>query len=228
MHIWTNTGTSEQINNVNIYNNTIGSNFGTQVTGWIYFEEKTGTTISNVNIYNNLLINELVSSPNGYVVVGGGSNTNVYNNTFAGAGTGNGVYLSSSARGVKIKNNIYYQVSFNGISPGAELLTSDYNIFYPNTSLESVASYQAELVKKQGLGMEANSIVADPLLLPTTYAIPVNSNAKWVGNDTGGQLSATDKAGVTWHSPPSMGAYEYVSGTADTIPPAAPSGLVVQ
>ena len=52
--------------------------------------------------------------------------------------------------------------------------------------------------------------------------------AKWTGTATG-QLSSTDKAGINWHSPPSIGAYEYVAGAVtDTISGAVLSGAVVK
>jgi hypothetical protein len=62
---------------------------------------------------------------------------------------------------------------------------------------------------------DANSITDNPAL-NADYTMTVGSPAKWSGTATG-QLSVADKIGTSWHSPPSMGAYEYVSGVGDII-----------
>ena len=58
---------------------------------------------------------------------------------------------------------------------------------------------------------DANSVTGDPLL-NGDYTLATNSPAKWAGTATT-QLSTTDKSGNPWHSPPSMGAYEYTGNT---------------
>lgn len=80
-------------------------------------------------------------------------------------------------------------------------------------------------------GNDAHSISISPDLNADDTP-KVTSPVRGTGIATG-QLSAADKAGTSWASPPSIGAYEYSSGVtpppppSDTTPPASPTGLVV-
>lgn len=199
MHVWA-VHTGSSINGLDIYNNEIGANLGTQMTGWIYLEAKSAVTgiISNANVYNNLLTDiETTIGPNGFIVLGGIRGGSVYNNTISSAGKGNGVLLSGSVD-IDIKNNIFYKVSSGVVvGPGSQISSSNLNAYYGlswnqmyyQTKFYTLAKWQSVL------GFDKNAVTADPLLSPTR--VPASTSpVRGKGENLGG-IFVKDKAGVT-------------------------------
>ena len=188
--------TGSAISGLNIYNNEMGPNFGTRVTGWIYV---TDAGISNVNIYNNLLTATGSSYPsNAYITLRRVTGVKVYNNTIVGSGKGFGVGLFEGASSVNIQNNIISKIyqPYTGISvnDSSSLKVSDRNDFdgptyyYYQTKYYTLAEWQSTL------GFDRNSITADPLL-SSDYRPASISPVRGRGDNLGSPFNI-DKAGV--------------------------------
>ena len=222
MYTW-NTGAG-RLYNLNIYNNYVHDPVNpagpfTHITGGFFVTDK----ITGIKIYNNVIaMTHGGQISNGYIDLWATDELSpkIYNNTFIGDGTGSGVgvqYMSQSGPGAPvIKNNIFVGMyAAIWLMGSGDTAISDYNIFYnvsdvglrltyPNTI------YYATLSNWHAYtGQDASSIASSPAL-NADYKLSVGSPAKWAGTASG-QLSPADKAGVTWHSPPSIGAYEYGS-----------------
>lgn len=209
-----------------VYNNFL-QDFGTHSTAHIYVENAgaaSGGTITSPQIYNNVFINTGANyAANGMLTCKSVASPSILNNTFVGnypTTSGNsGLFLSSAGTtyntNITLKNNIissvqYYVNASSNIGTNHTFTASTYNCLYNGDastpfydgSMRSMAYWTGTL------GLDATgSITTDPGL-DGSYKPGASSNAKWAGTATG-QLSATDKLGIAWHSPPSIGAYEY-------------------
>lgn len=214
------------ITNLSYYNNYIHSSTAHSWTASGFIHADYGIQ-GALKIYNNLLVGDANGGPSpAYITVGAGAivQAEIINNTIV-----SGSYRS--ARGINfdgntgstlvLKNNIIIGnatgMQFN--YPANYTIASDNNDFYNNTSVATtsspyavytaLANWQTYLGGCAGTDNECNSLTSNPALNPD-YTVPASSPVKWAGT-AAGQLSNTDKAGATWHNPPSMGAYEYIT-----------------
>lgn len=235
LHFWAQnyiSGGTGQMTNLKVYNNYIygtlsdGVTTGTS-TAAMYFEY----LIINPQIYNNVIIMEDGGAAWGAIGIKNIDNTatnyKIYNNTIVGAGTttGMGTGILYSCYGncnddltITTVNNIFYNlnVAMSGVNDNV-VNEYDYNLFNTvgniayisgtSTYYSTLSSWRTFLGGCPNSGNDCSSVTDDPLL-SATYTLQAGSGAIAKGTATG-QLSATDKAGVTWNSPPSIGAYEY-------------------
>jgi hypothetical protein len=221
------------ITNYKFYNNYLHGNLGTQSTAFSMPEG----WIPSALIYNNLFESSGSASSNGDLYLKGADGAKIVNNTFYTTVSSPGIAIAvgewAGGEAYTFSNNLIYGYA-NGVydnrsaSPYASI-TSNYNIFYPasmtfrftNGSGKSFAQWQAS-------GYDANGTQSQPILSGAYIPDAADTVAKWTGTATG-QLSSADKAGVSWHAPPSIGSYEYVAGgdtTAPTVTFSIPSSNV--
>lgn len=218
LHIWA-SASGASITGMKIYGNYFYGDFGYLLepghqTGSIFIQSGNGGSIAATEIYNNLLTQPYHPS-NGYICLAGAaggtiSGVAIYNNTLAGAGAGNAIELYYGVRDVDIKNNIFYNVDhYIYTTGGVTIAGSNYNLYFGGTSKFNHGGNRYNLKAWKAAGYDTNSRgEADPKFRSATdFRLQGSSPAKWAGTSTG-QLSATDKAGVRWHTPPSIGAYE--------------------
>jgi hypothetical protein len=209
------TATGTEISNVEIYDNLFMN-----CTLW-----DIGLTgnIVNVDIYNNTFFKKNINTS---------SSTNQITISLEYKNIG-------SPSNVKIKNNIFYTtnpytghhyqqaVNFNYAAPSSCVSEMDYNLFYYSDVQISVITFEqtGTYYRTGGTGKKMYPDLYADLgwqeHSPTNYLLSpdfvslidvanlnlqVTSPAKYTGITT---LSAIDYAGNAWHSPPSIGAYEY-------------------
>lgn len=192
------------------------------------------TNVNNVRIYNNVLL-ALGSAPgNGLITVAvypGSTDPYIFNNTLVCDSLVGG-HLITVGWGVctyHVKNNIC--VGGTAISrtyAASSGLDSDNNIFYTLLAMRPFATSTGSsegsrtFAEWQGLGYDAHSIVADPLLDGTTYKLGAGSPAIGAGADLSTFFN-TDAAGLdrpngsAWD----LGPYQYAA-----ISPTAPAFTV--
>jgi hypothetical protein len=197
-------------------------------------------TLSNVYIYNNIF----KYPTNGSVQFEDVNGIFIYNNTFYGHNTvnkGNTFFIFPSySSNVNVKNNVFYtDLNFDTGSSGMAIslysgepqsttqMHVDYNTYYRiNNNLQIIGSgtksyymnSQAALVSD--LGWETHGKFVNPNLTSATdYHLQTSSPVIHAGVSTG--VYATDKDGVAWSNPPSMGCYEFggVTPPADNTAP---------
>jgi hypothetical protein len=240
-------GSSSLISGLIIYNNKFGPGFGgSYQTAAIYCN----IYIDGVNIFNNLFVNGSGEySGNGMIACNSGTTTatNIYNNTFIHNGVA--IDVEPHAGGtVNIKNNLGDALSTSAVLiedlAGVSGITwnSDYNLYYGYGSPQTPFAYYtggsnlgsmtlAQWQTSTGAGNDAHDVTTSPNL-SATYTLNSGSPAIGAGaNLTSLGITALDLdlAGVARPSTEAwdIGAYEYSSGSSDTTPPAAPSGLSV-
>lgn len=217
-------GNIGHIANLSFYNNYV---HGRATGGWLstasFFTEG---WVTGIKVYNNLFD----------MSTGGTTGISlwpfevaqaaaIYNNTFIGntkttysykaygAVATSAVLISGSTNSVITeKNNIIHTFTYGTLTgSGAATIVADYNDIYNAANYGSIGgtAYTAwsGAGSWQTAGYDANGINTDPGL-DGSYKPGASSNVKWVGTATG-QLSNTDKPGISWHSPPSIGAYEF-------------------
>jgi hypothetical protein len=231
--------------NVNIYNNYIHGptvlpdgydvNTANLGTGFIFLQF---LYITDLKIYNNVMagITDDIGSGNIYMEYCRILDPEIYNNTMIGLGNANGciALVNYTDTTLKAKNNICVGVvkgiwlsTKTGYTPTISL-EADNNLYYnvgkvgavSTTTYTTLSAWQTKWGGCPGAGRECKSLTSNPDL-NTNFIPKATSAVKGTGTATG-QLSATDKVGVTWLSPPSMGAYEYIR------PPLPPRNLRIK
>ncbi|MFN8008997.1 MAG: choice-of-anchor Q domain-containing protein [Terriglobia bacterium] len=197
---------------------------------WIYVGDGT-TYIDHVDIYNNIFSGGTVTNHGSIFWASGAGNGRIFNNTFyLTAPNMPVIYYSSSGTGggtVQFKNNIYYvnnQAFFATENGNTFVVTSDYDLYYNSGGSTTVPSGVANLTvtnSRTGNPLFTNAAGAD-------WSIASGSAAKDQGTSAVNTVLTTDFIGTPrpQGSVFDIGAYEFVSsGTADTTPPANPTGL---
>ena len=216
-------GSTSSISNVNFYNNLFDGDWGNQGTSYIFLEgyqgEGTNNGVDDVSIYNNVFkIKSGNYIPDGAVWTNA-SNLKYYNNTFIGGGaavSGTCLYQLNMT-GFVFKDNLMSSCDNFMAIPATTNSNINYNLYADGgTSLAfqwgaTSIGFASFATWKTDIAGDGNSLTTADAKLNSDSTIQSTSPGKWAGTATG-QLSAADKAGVSWHSPPSMGAYEYASG----------------
>jgi parallel beta-helix repeat protein len=210
VHVWGAPTTHDAVTNLAIYNNTVSGDPTPLNTGCFYLEDKvvspwtccTGSTAGTCTTPGPIVLN----------------------NTFVQA-AGGGALEFVSVDGVIAENNIISGTD-DGVSFSGTTLTSNYNDFYLNGTQTHTFSANGgpalTYAQWQGYGYDANSITTQPpFISPSNFVL----TSSILGTNLSTYFT-TDITGAT-RSEWDMGAYEYSSGTTDTTPPAAPSGLSV-
>jgi len=218
-------------NTIAVYNNYIHWLPGApgawpQTTSGMWLE----SNITNIKIYNNLLVADSLAGPsNGAIQVSIGETSNwtqIYNNTIIGVQgppwySARCISYSSGGAGRPIISNNIMVGCNSGMyfwDRALDVPAGDNNLFYKNnydyyfkTSTPTLARWKTSQGCSGGspANKDCNSKSANPKF-NADYTLQSISPAKWAGKSSG-QLSPTDKAGVTWYNPPSIGAYEYGS-----------------
>lgn len=223
IHFW---GTS--VSNINIYNNYIHGNWGSNPTTQLYME---GSGVTDINIFNNILTST-GDLPDGYIYIKNGGNIGIYNNTFLGCGkTYAETVIANTSATVSFVNNLVTSVStfFHGkdsqtfISPGlhnnlyANLVSSgNHPFYYQGTATSTIAGWQ------QLTGKAANSSLVSNAYLNSGGTLQSNSPAIGAGSNlTNLGITAlnSDKNG---NARPSSGAWNigaYELATENNVPP---------
>lgn len=227
-----------KIDNVFIYGNlTYEDEFrdtSVMPMGWFIANQSDDplSTMTNVYIYNNIFKYSTSGVQLYYV-----NSAFMYNNTFYGHNNvtshrSSHFYLTAS-KNLIFRNNLYFsQLSFDRNTPGSENagvtyylttlqdvaeIDSDYNLFYRLTtalnlfdihSIYTQYDWSQISTVRTNYGWEQNSIFGDPLVVSATdYHLQIGSPAIGAGVDVD---IATDRDGVAYSNPPSVGCYEYV------------------
>jgi hypothetical protein len=150
----------------------------------------------------------------------------------------NNIILSASP-----SNSICYSI-YNDVAGYTTTVTSNYNHIYPpagtsqSAQVTSISTTSTQTWRSwadtQAAGYEANGIGYSsgwhsPLFVSEGSNYQLTSSSPDINR--GADLSSiftTDLLGNTRTGTWDIGAYEYSSGTSDTTPPAAPTGLNVQ
>jgi hypothetical protein len=221
------TGSGSYIENIRIYNNVIGSGFGTRATSGIYVSS--GCT--DALVFNNILIGDPNTPGNGLVTVKTwiGDTVGIYNNVFIGNGTsGSAIYLNGgdSAGGtVDIKNNIFTAITATNVSVSDRwTLTSNRNLGYQlrsgwEYSYSSTISGSLKTIPQwQELGFDADSVYNQDPLLTETYRLGAGSPAIGEGEN----LSAFFTTDADGNTRPASGAWDIGAYQYDSSPPPPP------
>ena len=235
--IWSQTDGT--VNDVNVYNNTIGPNFGQHSTSALYFSASDEAYLTDIHVYNNIFV-ATDSCPSPGMVTGIAND--VFDNTFIGSGGCTALDLSGNDPYI-VKNNIFSDVGtaiFLSYSPFPHL-SSDDNLFYP--APDPSAIYYAisnngnadslTLAEWQAQGLDDDSTFADPKL-SGAYIPQSGSAAIGAGADlTSLGIASLDSDIVgtsrpTGCAPWDIGAYESAGGsggsTSCTLSVTKPSG----
>jgi len=223
------TGKNNSTTGNNIYNNYVNTYFW----GIVIAPHTLATEQSNNNIHHNIII----SNP-GYAawftnIATPVATYNYFNNNTVYA-YDYGIKFGTIADYWSLKNNIIYgstgrHIIWTDAVPLKHFIIDD-NLYYPDGTKWNIFSGSKTWAQWKALGFDTNSPTpADPLFtnrsgrlsVPSDFTSQSTSPAKWAGGEVG---LTTDYAGNPVHSPPSIGAYEYVG----TPRPAAPTGLKVQ
>ena len=142
---------------------------------------------------------------------------NVYNNLILnckiGLSTDN---YASSVRNVE--NNIFYNNTTHVKVYSGSFTLIDYNLYYGAGNWKISSTTDTTFTKwKADSSQDRSSLNSDPLFISASdYHLQWGSPARWAG--TGVSLT-TDYDGNPVHSPPSMGAYEYMGVAPNPNPP---------
>jgi hypothetical protein len=236
------------------YNNKLGPGWGGEYqTSGLWADVATGAAF-----FNNLFVANSGESVSNALIQADPSSTasNFYiaNNTFIlnAPGGGSAITVSSANSGAvfNIKNNLAYNSSTSSGSTSvisanyftAGTINSNYNLHYGyfngstpfifNTNGTGGFTDLAGWQSATGSGNDSNDVTSNPNL-SSTYKLQSGSPAIGAGaNLTSLSITAlnSDLAGTARPSSGAwdIGAYKYSSGSSDTIPPAAPTGLTVQ
>ena len=225
IHVWALQGSA--ITGLEIYNNKVGPDLGTHVSGWIYLEG----TVTSPKIYNNVCY----ATGNSYAALGmiavkqnsGTTSTGaqIYNNTLRGiaigSAGGNGIYIDS-ATSVMIRNNIISQIYAGIYAELAAISTSNNNLFdcSPVAYVPS-SGFKTSLATWQSFsGKDVNSVFGNPLFSSAPSNLTLSSGSPAIG--IGGDLSTvftTDYNNASRTIPWDIGAYKY----GGIVPPALPT-----
>lgn len=212
---------------VQVYANTFGGGYGSFATSAVFLSGGIGTA----TIYNNIFKANASDAPaTGFITMqpnGGASATlKVYSNTFAGTGTGNGVYLNFENGGtaagttMDLKDNVWSGVgtAVAIFTRGSSTTTSDYNVAYGliggsefSYSTTGSASFKT-FAQWQALGFDAHGVTGNPLL-NSNQTLQSGSSAIGTGTSLSGTFT-DDFNGVTRTNPWDIGAFKFGSSTA--------------
>lgn len=192
-------GSGDVWEDVYIYSNIISGigqvgSSGSNTTEWGTIDGSNNVTYDNINIVNNTIYAGSTATVGNsglrFTFKGTASNVTIRNNIIRGFAVYPVYIEGGTINNISIENNNYYEN------------------FYGNAAVFSGASVT-------GL-TEQNNITTDPLWVSLTdFHLQAGSSAIGTGIYTGSPY-LTDYDGITWLNPPSIGAYEKISGA--TIP----------
>ncbi len=207
---------------------------------------ETGSSIANVEIYNNVFM-----YPNTYALsITNVQNATVYNNTFYDFNHNTTttysyhVLVGEKNTGLKIKNNIFYgtqSYSITGktmsvvIESGQDLsqMELNYNLFYENDTYMTMVQVQGTNYRStnwSSIKTDRGWQINEPgLLNPKFVSAPDNLHITETSPARGAGLDVnipTDHDGVKYPDPPSIGAYEYASGSVTPTAPVFKSAVI--
>lgn len=213
-----------------IYSNHVGGNFGFG-TANIYLDNLNGGGLTmTATVFNNVLNPSNMDQGNGGITAqnegNGPVNVKVYNNTFWGDNTDQGVWLEGGSVVADIRNNIYFHwdILLN-MSGGASIpATTDYNLY--NSAVSDVVNnggtgYGTLAAWKTASSKDTNSVNGAPNLNATTYIPGGGSAAIGAGTNLtslGITELDTDYAG---NARPAVGAWDIGAVQSASVP--APS-----
>jgi hypothetical protein len=246
---------TDRVNGANIYNNTFDGDSGVNITAHIFLEEQiqnvnifNNTIIVPANRTMNAVWLEGRSDAGDSYASGHGVSNAVYNNYVkAGQVSGGGAALFTRYQdSVSVKNNILVgggtsislqngtTIATSGINSNVYAVMGSGNSFGWAGSLDTdnFATWQNAL--PAGSGQDSNSwagilanikVNANGTLQTGSPAIGAGANLTSLGiTALNSDKSAASRPSTgAWD----IGAFEYSSGGGDTTPPAAPSGLAV-
>jgi hypothetical protein len=230
IHVWS-VQNGAAITGLQVYNNYIYGNWGTNLNAFIYMEVASTGTENNSLAFNNLLVDSTTLSHYGcgYLCVMGNS-AGIYNNTIVGSNTASGVGINIYGTSDTVENNtIGNMLEVTGISGSAStsVATWDYNNYY-NVGTNGwngggqFASWQGWCATGV-CHPDTHGSYANPNLsaayTPTANSTALVQAALNLSGLSNSRLDA-DKSGVTRPSQPTMwtiGAYQKA--------PASPVGL---
>jgi len=209
-----------------------------------------GTACSGCRTFKNNIVNFasggiMIVEPAGYSSVDYNINTsgagvgmthhdipiNSIDGTFTNCETVTGQTSGSTATYIRTVGGTSFQVRAHSaaFSAGGEQINGASGHVHSTGAGVTTAgdnySYSSYLSETCQNSHPANTLV-DPLFVSSSdFRLQSGSPAKWAGTATG-QLSAADKLGIAWHSPPSIGAYEWFQ--TGNINGAVISGAVVK
>jgi hypothetical protein len=239
--IW---GTQGSVTNPMYYNNVLGPGYSCNTSGLFLQSNVVGATV-----FNNLFIAGTAGPADGQLYIDQTSGViNVYNNTFISQSKGGSMNIDPEANStLNIENNLSYTTNSTNAAFFADLYVRsgitwnvNNNSYYNYGSTPwaynttgsgnwyTTAQFQALI----GSSNCTNDISINPNL-NSDYTEKSNSPTVGAGvNLTSLGITALNNDMDDVARPSSgawdIGAYEYVSGTTDTTPPSAPSGLSVQ
>ena len=239
VHLFTNLSGAVLAGDLQIYNNTVAGDMGSNATSLLYLENNNGGAGGSITatpyIFNNVLAktNANVPTSTGIVSMLGVSNGYLLNNTISDAGgTGSDAYncLNIYLTGWTVRNNIFEGCGSYIYQQQAGVTASN-NDYYGAASPQwiYVSSYKTTLAAWQAAcSCDASSLATTPGLTsawtPSAASAVVGKGA----NLTSLGIAALDADAAGNARPASaawdIGAYEYVSSTPD---PPVITGIVV-
>lgn len=236
-------GTKGGTRNNEVYNNLVhrlSSDYGIIAGGnsgsTFHWDPSTSIEAYNTAIYNNVILNE-GSIANTSLCLGavGATNAKIFNNVVIGCGFfsdtgGTSGIPQPLPTNITARNNIIVCAGPTGTGPaiggwnGSAGFTFNYNNFY---SCATGGTY--------GSPTQVNPIVGNPLFVNNlsdwhlqagSPALNAGTTMTMTGYNGETMVVNLDKVGVARNVPWDLGIYEN-AGTADTTPPAAPTGLTI-
>jgi hypothetical protein len=191
--------------------------------------ESSGDVANNLQFYNNIVKN---CDANYQVYCNQGASNHINNLKFYhnisyhdtakryDSGWWAGFYIANCTT-VDLKNNVVYnQLSGNHLgyylANTALTVTSDYNDFYlssysGNFHWNNGNSYATLATWQSGSGQDVHSYSVNPLFVTNGTNFSLQSTSPLIGKGVAITGQTIDYAGIAWKTPPSIGAYEYVS-----------------
>jgi hypothetical protein len=238
------------LTNLSIHHNIFKGDWAQGATALIFLQNGAVAGASayggnHVQIYDNQTAIDSDGALNAYIYLWAiWNDVKIYNNTTGGWQGGSSpvsscIAITHASTNVDIKNNIL-SGCINGITGDSGLITADYNFYnlaggeilrWINSAIDCRNRTDCTAAGFEARGLPASGVSGDPKFItaPTgsnsgNWHLQSSSPARTGGANLGSPYT-TDLDGVVGTG--RIGAYEYVSGSTDTTPPAAPSGLSV-
>ncbi len=211
--------------NIKIYNNNITNNGLSGVFNLFY---------GDFDVYNNVIImtgaGDAATSLYTGAAVTKGTQVYFYNNTIIDPGYAISIYSNSATPyndcDFVLKNNIIYGIRTRNINRHVAnsdylypYITMDYNLYTNNvgTEFDWMGTAYNFADWKVASSQGANSVIGDPLFTTEFTDLTLQAGSPAIGAGIGVGI-LTDYADELWKDTPSVGAYEYDSGSGAGYP----------